>query len=270
MSDPESLFIALIALEENVKLRANRLANRLRRMFPEIADTVGDPPREPVNESFVIPIGEELVAVVAIPMPIPRETLDYPIGKELMWQGAEAAFARSRAHLLVSSMSSSADPRFARRRAKAVTYVTAALVDEFNALGVMWSQADYVIEPRRFVKEAQAAKPQDVCLDLWTTVHFFKGPNYDTDGKVFARSSGLVAFVGREIECGPSDLQPGELASLVRSLTFHVLDGRAHFQDGDTIGETEAPYARVHFDRSRASSDNKAVFHIELLSQSPG
>ncbi|QLP96196.1 MAG: hypothetical protein HZY79_00615 [Rhodoblastus sp.] len=55
---------------------------------------------------------------------------------------------------------------------------------------------------------ATAALCELAPFDLWVAVHFFPGRDFETTQQIFARTTGLLPFIGREIECGPYAKEP--------------------------------------------------------------
>lgn len=169
--------------------------------------------------------------VVQIHQPIPAETLDFAISRNVVWEGALQAFEGAR--ISSSALSPTNDPRSMRADAERVTCATAALCE---------------LAP----------------FDLWVAVHFFPGRDFETTQQIFARTTGLLPFIGREIECGPYAKEPSELGPIVRAVGYYVLDRRVEFQGGEFIGTEDDPIGRIDLARTAVGVDNIAVYRIVL------
>lgn len=135
-------------------------------------------------------LGDMIVAVVALPFPIPIGTLEPAMGNELMWGGAGEAFSKSKAHLLVSVMGAGKDFEISRLRAFRLTAAVAALCVLEKALGVFWTASESVIEPGRFVSVARDASEAKPPAGLWISPRFF--PGSVSEDRLVCRTSGLI------------------------------------------------------------------------------
>lgn len=259
--------IALIATDKPVIIDQSAILQRIKVMFPQFV--VGDPIKQKDSPTLLIPVGDVLIAILEFSFPIPPETLAGPLSQAWHWREAGSAFERSKAHVLVSVIAGSSDTRNKTRHALTLTCATAALSDLFSGLGIYWSTGDFVYEPKSFIEEARAATIEHIPFDLWVSTKLFPGPNFAQDSKIFARSSGLEAFLGREVECGPYAMEPNDLFRAVRMIGWYALAQNIQFADGSTVGSPEQPFGRIHLRRSATGVDNKAVFALELLGGIP-
>jgi hypothetical protein len=233
-------------------------------MFPWLAKSVGTPPEQPEgNDTFLIPIGDMMVAVLPMHFPIPKETLARAIGMNWAWPEAQAAFDASRAHVIVSALSPTNDPRYFRTNAIRVTCVTAALLELLPATGIYWSTAEHVIAPAAFIAEAKEHTENGTPFDLWVTTEFYPGPKFEENKEIIARTSGMHVFIGREVECGPYAKEPGEIGPVVRMVGSYVLDRKVEFRGGETIGTDEEPVGRIEVGRTRLP-DGQSVYRVVL------
>ena len=245
--------VALLALREPVVLEPQRVVLALKTLFPELRDIRIDV-ADTLDQASAITmmVGNELLAVMFFAMPIPAETLEPALANELMWTEARAAFAPSRSHLLVTSLSN--EESFAQRLRSSwlVTMAVTALGSVYPVSGVFWSSSLVAIEPGRFQTETVASSTGNWPADLWFSLEWFKGESFDRDSAIVCRTKGLGFFASREIESGPYAIEPSQLGTLVRGLGRHViLSGRA-FGDKDTLelGEGSGRFARISYEQS--------------------
>jgi Domain of unknown function (DUF4261) len=245
--------IALVALKESVVLEPERLVFALRSLFPDLQKTQIDVADSPDQASGItMMIGQQLAAVLHFGFPIPPDTLEWPIGNEIMWKAAQQAFAGSQAHLLVSAIGNEEQFEQRRKSSWTVSQLVAALVSLYPIAGVLWTPSEVVIEPQRFMKEAVAAKESQWPVDLWFGLEWYKGKSYEKDHAIVCRTRGIGYFSSREIECGPVALAPSELGQLVQGLGRYVLLSGRKFQDGDTVElrEGSGKSAKISYEAS--------------------
>jgi hypothetical protein len=258
----EERIIAMVALKESTRISPAAVVERVKTMFPWLAKSVGAPPEQPEgNDTILIPIGDMMVAVLPIHFPIPKETLARAIGMNWSWPEAQAAFDGARAHVIVSALSPTNDPRYFRTNAIRVTCVTAALLELLPATGIYWSTAEHVIAPAAFVAEAKEHTENGTPFDLWVNTEFYPGPKFHETKEIIARTSGMHVFIGREVECGPYAKEPGELGPLVRMVGWYVLDRKVEFRGSETIGTDEEPVAKIEVGWT-GLADRRAVYRI--------
>ncbi len=209
-------------------------------------------------------LGDMIVAVVALPFPIPIGTLEPAMGNELMWGGAGEAFSKSKAHLLVSVMGAGKDFEISRLRAFRLTAAVAALCVLEKALGVFWTASESVIEPGRFVSVARDASEAKPPAGLWISPRFF--PGSVSEDRLVCRTSGLILFAGRELECGPSSLDAGNLAGLVLGIARYIIHTGAQFADGATIADSGNSIGTIRHQASRFDGVAETkVLKLELV-----
>lgn len=260
-------FHVMIALKEQpAMLEPNQIALKIRKLFPNLAKHVNTPPPDETGgQSCVIPIAGMIVAVLRFAFPIPAETLAGPLLFEKHWSDAAEAMAQHSAHLLLTVIGPETVP--IRGLAAVVTSAAAAIIDlqGVNALGVLWSAADQLIEPKRFLDEALESKSESAATTLWVALRFYKGPKFDQDQSIVCRSSGLVAFAGREVEIGPSTQPLPTIGTNVLEISKYLIESGLEFTQGHTIGSGASPDAVVSLGRSDFGGDNMPIFKINFL-----
>jgi hypothetical protein len=256
-------FTALVALPAQARLAEMRLVEEIKNLFPRRTASIGVVRSDGIDQpSLVFPWGDMLVAIVALPFSIPAETVRAALGNELIWNGAADAFSRSKAHLLVSVMGLGKDFEISRLKAFRLTVTVAALCGLGNALGVFWTASESVIEPGRFVRVAREANETTPPADLWISPRFF--PGFVSADHLVCRTSGLIPFAGRELECGPVSLNPGDLAGLVLGIARYIVHSGAKFEDGASISDGGNPIGTIRYEVSRFDGVDTQVLKLQL------
>lgn len=262
--------LAMVATREAPQLDPGRLLSSLSAYLD-----AGDPRPDLVTDdakeagSLVLTIGPFSIAILMFPFAIPDETLADALGNELVWKEAGQAFAAAKGHVLLAVVNPASDARQAVDQARLLTVAAAAVLEAAAGLGVFWAPAQTVIPPDRFVEEARALATSAFAPGLWFGFRFYPGPDHDRDNRIVCQSRGLEVFLGREVECGPYDLPPGELAEKVIGIARYMATSGPIFADGHTFGfGDDSKDARLRFRWSPLGGVNKPVFGIELLSHS--
>jgi hypothetical protein len=219
--------------------------------------------------SFVVTIGGASIAVLVFPFPIPSETLASALGNELFWPDAAQTFAGASGHALLAVINPDVSANRSVRYARALTIVTAGVLTAMNGVGVFWAPADCVIDPQRFKAEAGELRGSDFASSLWFSLRFLPGSTDPKDESIVCQSTGLAAFLGREVECGPYRMNPGEIGRIVLFVARYMASAGPVFADGHTLsfGDGNSKDARLALVQSRRGGVEQPVFRLELMAQ---
>jgi hypothetical protein len=191
-------------------------------------------------QSPLIGCGDEFVAVMNIPVPLPRD-----MGEEVWaraattWPEALAVRMGHRAHIVVGTLGKVQSPL---PEARVVTAVVGGLLDTIpGCLAVMW--AERVVRPAALWKDqsrrAYAAYP-DYPILLWLDIAPIR-----TASGIEAVTIGLSSFVDREIEFEVGRLQPADVLNKVAGLAVYLIEHGQALKDGDTFGGSERERIKV-------------------------
>lgn len=195
--------------------------------------------------SPLIRCGNELVAVMSMPAPIPDDQGLWARAATT-WPESKAVAARHRGHMIVSMLGKSEQPLVAARITTAVIGALIATMPE--CCGVVW--AGRVARPadlwREMSRDSFAPYP-DYPFRLWVDILPFR-----TGSKIAAVTMGLSAFVGREIEFVTGKLTLSALFDKVVGLAVYLIEHGSVVKDGDTIGASASERIQVRHKSSDA------------------
>lgn len=263
-------FIAMVALPGNAPPQPKAVVRAVESMLGP------DDPRPSLvdqnmseTNSFVISIGPFAVAVIKFPFAVPTGTVEDALANELHWKDARTAFARAKAHAVVAVISPSGDSLELVKQARLLTVVTSAVTTAWRGTGIFWPSASAVIEPARFTSDAAAMVASPYACPLWFSFRFYPGPDHDQDSRIVCQSTGLEIFLGREIECGPYDMNPGLLAERVMSIARFMASSGPVFADGHSFsfGRPEDVDAILEYRFSPLGGVHRPVFGLRLIAQ---
>jgi len=234
-----SSFLSLVLLDAPATPDMSAVAEVLHTRHPELAtEVMGDGPTRQVQaNSPLIRCGNELVAVMSMPAPIPQDDGLWARA-DTTWPESKAVAERHRGHLIVSMLGKGELPLVAARITTAVIGALIATMPE--ACGVVW--AGRVARPADLWLETSSysfAPYPDYPFRLWVDILPFR-----SGAKIGAITMGLTAFVGREIEFVTGKLTLSALFDKVAGLAVYLIEHGSVVKDGDTIGASASE--RIH------------------------
>lgn len=238
------LFLALVLLESPATPDMVALAEAIRARHPELPMEVEGGEEGARQGSPLIRCGNELVAVMSMPAPIPDDPGLWSRASTI-WPQAKAVAARHRGHLIVSVLG---QKQQVLPTARLTTAVIGALIATIpQCCGVVWN--------------GKVARPADLWLDL-SSRSFAPYPDYPvslwidilpfrSEAGIGAVTMGLSAFSEREIQFESHKLPLPTLISKVDGLAVYLVEHGPVVKNGDTFGGS----ARERFTVRHKSSD---------------
>ena len=221
------------------------VAKALHARHPELAPpTADDHEPQPVQaNSPLIRCGNELVAVMSMPAPIPQDPGLWARAVQT-WPESEAVAADHQGHIIVSLLGKSERPLAAARLMTAVIGALLATVPE--CCGVVWAGRVARAADLWLTESSRSLAPYpDYPFGLWVDILPFR-----SGAKIGAITMGLSAFVGREIEFVTGKLTLPALFDKVAGLSVYLIENGNVVKDGDTIGASESERIAVRYKNS--------------------
>ena len=255
-SGPEK-FMTMIALARPTPISMHMLTAAIKRRFPGFKGGImpvgGDGPEDASGNTHMLLVGNSRLVLMSIDAPMPPGHLNSSIAAaELVWPDARVKLGTHKAHIIVAAMG--AAEGFAKTAGQAgdLTIVTAALCDIAPAIGVYWCSGDVVTKPEHFQQGALGSSIGTPPVDNWLQLRLFKGTLENGRPGVGMMTTGLMPFVGREIEFPPAELHPSVIAQRVIGTAHYLLANGPVVDHGHTIGISNSEAIRVrHLDRGR-------------------
>lgn len=255
-------FLAFVLLDSPVTPDMSAVADVLRARHPDLTTTPDDPREQHVQASSpLIRCGNELIAVMSMPAPIPEDAGLWARAATT-WPESKTVAARHRGHLIVSMLGKNERPLVAARVTTAVTGALIAAMPE--CCGVVW--AGRVARPSGLWLESSSrafAPFPDYPFTLWVDILPFQ-----SDGRVGAITVGLSNFVGREIEFRSAKLNLSALIDKVAGLSAYLIEHGNVVKDGDTIGASATERIKVRHRNSEVFGDLPVFFCTDDLADS--
>ena len=232
-----SSILALVLLEKPTTPDMALVVKALRARHPELSaeivdDRVAEDIRQPFANSPLIRCGDEMVAVMSMPAPIPADPGLWSRAAST-WPEARTVAARHRGHLIVSVLGQNLEPLPVARLTTAVVGALIATMPTCSA--VVWDTK--VARPAKLWMEMSRqsfAQFPDYPFTLWIEIMPFR-----SEAKIGAVTMGLSAFAGREIEFETDKLGLRIMIDRVAGLAVYLIEHGAVVKDGDTFGGDE-------------------------------
>ncbi len=263
-------FITYVATQSLAGLTRQPLERALRMLAPDWIETVelfagaGEVPN-------IVRINGLPLALMAVGVPLPPDAWSEAARRSVIFTDASAVMQRTSAHVIVASMASTPDHAGAVSIARAVTLAAAAvaMVTEADAIVFTWSQA--ILQAGTVITAAGSISRGELPVMFWTSFQFFRGPLTASGTESFgAVTTGMLPFLGREIEFSPAAIATPQLAERVLNLCHFLLAQGPVIRDGETIGNTHEEKIRAST-RDQGQRPGIPVLHfaVETLGSPP-
>jgi Domain of unknown function (DUF4261) len=245
-----SHFITYLALERPAAVTAAETVAAFRRLagsLPMEIEAVS-PSRSLPGEALVLTVSHAPVTVMFIDQPLPRDAWEAAAAGSIVWPGAAAAMEGARAHVIVALLNDAKDHASALNGASAVTMVAGALAALLPVAAAVFTEARSIVKGGGITEMAARFAQGQVPDLLWTSMSFRPGAAL-RDGRpsTAAMTTGLAAFIGREIEFLPAPLTPAEIAQRLIGLCQYLIVNGLVIKDGETVGLTKDEKIRVRY-----------------------
>lgn len=214
--------------------------------------------------------GGPLVSVIIANRPLPQVAYVRAVQLNRTWPHAAAAIGRHRAHIIVGLTAEPTDHLEALNGAAYVTMATAAIAALTPALAVVWSTGDAVSEAAQFQHAAGMLAQKQISPEAWVGFEWLDGPRTPQGERTLAVvTTGLRAFIGREIEWLPSPLPPLTIAQRMIGLLQYLIVSGPVIADGDTLGISEAERIRARHSARGHGGGPVIQLSVERLEPEP-
>ncbi len=247
-------FMAMLALERIAAVDGQELLRRALAYLPGAEGRLlggGEPDQG--EAPLMLVIDDVVMTVMYVDRSLPPGTLDGAIAANRVWKEARQRLAAHRAHAIVGLLQGGNGLEAVRNAACFVTAVAAALSSLMPTIGVYWASGETVNDAALFRQRAEAIARGTLPLDIWVQLLWLDGPRTPEGQRKFAViTTGLMPFVGREIEFQPAARPPLEVGQRVAGAISYLLQHGPVLKDGDTVGVSQTERIRVrHRDRGQ-------------------
>lgn len=243
-------FIAYLPMSAPGSTTSEALVERIAALYPSVPMDVRPLASTAAlgGAALVLGIDSTVITVIPVARKLPRDAYEAALDLIGVWPGAAAAMADHEAHLIVATVTSPRNHGEALEAAGATTFVCAALATLLPVVAGVWSNAAAIASPERLRRAAESVAAASAPLDLWIAVRFLDDLSSPRgERRIAALTSGLLPFVGREIEWMPSALPPVLIAERVLGTSQYLLAKGMVLADGETLGVSASEKIRIRF-----------------------
>jgi hypothetical protein len=180
------------------------------------------------NSSFAFNIGDELIAIGHMPVPIPNGDIEGTAKYAYNWETAIKDLKNHKSHLIVTITNGGQDQT---KRFKIFTQVICSLLRTTNSLGVYKGSQSLLIAKDDYLNTASRMTDDHFPLHIW--IYF--GYRVTNEGNS-SYTYGLKEFDKHEMEIINSSKSIEEISKFLFNMTHYVLDFDVTFKDGQTCG----------------------------------
>ena len=262
-------FISYITTSEVVPLDGNIIAQKLKQLYPNVPMAI-KAVENSSGESNIITIDTVPYVIMFVPQPLPQDAYVSAINSNKVWPEARQSMSYQRAHFVVANMAGVDNYQLAIPTAVSISMITAAIVAIVPSIAVIWASGNNIIEANSFYNRALELAVPKLNFDDWVGLTFFDGPRLDDGARTTAVvTTGLVPFVGYELEWLPSALPPITIVQRVLGITKYLITNGPVLNDNDTLGISELERIRVRFGQEgQRPGINVAQLTLENLASS--
>lgn len=236
-------FTATILLRERVNLSFRQLQEELRRIAPDevLGDwegPVADPDSVPGIE--MLTLNDQVLAALIVDAPANPAILQPGPFRNPLWPNAEQEAAEHKAHILIMGLKDPPTDREGRlAKARAVTWVTAAIAQLVPVVGVSWADAANLVSAAAFASTIRHnfSQPSHNAVPFWMRIKIAMadgGPRGEP--MMTAGTLGLRLFGLRELEYDPVPFPPFSIMEHAYATAEYLLRSGKHLDEGETIG----------------------------------
>jgi hypothetical protein len=180
------------------------------------------------NSTMTFKVGESLVALAHMPIPIPKEDIEGCAKFAYNWEGVMDATKYHQSHLIitVSGYKSQTIELY-----RLFTMICSALLESSDSLGVYMGEQTLLIPKYDYLEEADHMDADYLPLNLW--IYFGLGMNISGN---YGYTFGLKGFDKQELEIIDSKRDLDEVRGFLFNMAHYVLDFDVIFKDGQTCG----------------------------------
>ena len=240
-------FLAMLALQQPGPITAAALIAEIKRAFPGYREEMkkATDGADTGHDSMLIMMGKDVLTVIPVDRPMPSGAMDFAARRTIFWPNAKPELARHQGHVIVSKMLGGLGNKTSLDQARDVAMACAAISSIVPTIGIYWTAAE-MVWPASVFREATAELMKGrVPIEAWLHLGFMRAPMDPTPNAIACITTGLMPFIGREIELMPTSLQPAQIAERLYGLARYLIDKGQILKDGETVGLSPTEKFRV-------------------------
>ncbi len=225
------------------------------------------------QNTYLVYLGKIPFIVLNVPQPVPVKTFDTVLKFGFGLDNGKSIVSKQRAHVVISPFNKPSNMSESIPGAIGVAQVSAIIGKLQKPLGHYWSHSDTLFSQSQFensemaIKKAMELKQKNLkdagaSLPFMMWVGFRLTGNMD-GGKIGARTLGLEAFTGYELEVVPVSSKPEVLGHQVYGAIEFIFKNGPILKNGEALWLGNSEYFRLSW--KQATQNIPARFLMTLL-----
>jgi len=192
----------------------------------DVTDIEGD------DELATFKVGDELVAISMMPVPIPNSEFESMYSYSYLWENVENETKEHTNHVIVSILSS--DIPMVEKYSLLTKVNSSILRTSEDAIGIYQGSATLLLPKELYIAFSELLLSDMLPVQLWVYI----GIIYNNE-RTSVYSYGMQEFGKSEIEVLETAMSNGELYDMFTNILNYVLDYDVTLKHGETIGFSE-------------------------------
>ena len=192
----------------------------------DVTDIEGD------DELATFKVGDELVAISMMPVPIPNSEFESMYSYSYLWENVENETKEHTNHVIVSILSS--DIPMVEKYSLLTKVNSSILRTCEDAIGIYQGSATLLLPKELYIAFSELLLSDMLPVQLWVYI----GIIYNNE-RTSVYSYGMQEFGKSEIEVLETAMSNGELYDMFTNILNYVLDYDVTLKHGETIGFSE-------------------------------
>jgi len=219
-----------------------------------------------IGKGFVLGIDDVAIVVLFAPRRLPAETYAQALSLNRTWPEAGPALAAGTGHVVIGTAAEVTTHGMAMNAAAYVSFVASVLIEMIPSVGVVWTNGEVVRNAEGFHADTMGLLERKMPVMNWVGFWILTAaPSAAGLPQVVLMTSGLLPFIGREIEWMPSTQPlPALFERLIGTCTYLIENGPV-IGDGETLGQTAEEKIRA---RHVAQGQRPGIPVLQLTEES--
>jgi len=183
------------------------------------------------DETAVLKIDGEVVAIAFLDVPIPWEDLETAANYAYNWSNAMDDIRKINSHAIVSVMS---ETKSKFERYQILSKVLYSILKTSDCIGIYQGSQTLLIPKNQYLEYFQTLKDSQAPVPLWIYIGIRKA-----DSKNSLYTFGLKDFNKKEIEIIDSQLDIEQIYNFLMNICAYVIQSNINFTNGETLGYTQ-------------------------------
>lgn len=196
-----------------------------------------DKESEDAENRKVFKIGENMVALMSMPAPVPWSDIEGTAKFAYNWPTAAEELKDHDSHVIVTILPSR-DSQF--NRFKLLTKILDSILESSDAIGIYQGGQTLLTPKAQYIDIAQALKKDMLPINLWVYIGLRPGEK-GRSGYTY----GLTSFGKHEMEFVNTPLEFAEINDFLLNISAYVLQSDVVFKSGETLGYTQDQKIRI-------------------------